>query len=174
MKHKKPLISASVAALFTAVIVILSQISVYTPLGVPVTLQFVGVAMAGFVLGAKWGVASVATYIIIGLIGLPVFSGFRGGAQVLFGATGGFILGFLGLVFFCGLSKNANQKPIRIILSSIGILLCHIFGTLQYAVVTNIGVVGAFLTVSLPFLIKDFILVIVSHWLSKKIKARYF
>lgn len=171
MKLDKPIASAAVAALFTAVITILSQIAVYTPFSVPVTLQIAGVALAGFVLGAKWGVASVATYILLGLIGVPVFSGFKGGAYTFFGATGGFIWGFLILVFLCGLSGKFRQKTLKILLGVIGVVLCHICGILQYAFITEIGIWSAFLTASVPFLIKDFILVILSFFIAQKING---
>ena len=72
------------AALFTAVIAVLSQTAIPTPFDVPLTLQTFAVALCGYTLGIKWGVASVAAYILLGAVGVPVFSGFKGGAQVLF------------------------------------------------------------------------------------------
>ena len=92
---KKRILNITFAALFTAITAALSQAAIPTPFGVPLTLQTFAVALCGYVLGIKWGLASIITYILLGVFGVPVFSGFKGGAQVLFGATGGFIFGFL-------------------------------------------------------------------------------
>ena len=73
------------AALFTAFIAVTSPLSISTPFGVPLTLQTSSVALCGYTLGCCWSAASVVTYILIGAVGLPVFSGFQGGVNVLFG-----------------------------------------------------------------------------------------
>lgn len=81
-------------SLFAALIAITSFISI--PIGtVPITLQTFGVFAALIILGGRRGSISVAVYICLGAVGLPVFSGFVGGVGRLFDATGGFILGFL-------------------------------------------------------------------------------
>ena len=172
MKHNKTIASSAVASIFTAIIAILSQIAIYTPLGVPLTLQIFGVALAGFVLGAKWGLWSVATYILTGFVGLPVFSGFKGGVHTLLGPTGGFIWGFLLLAFFCGLSNKTTLTKTKQLFSILGILICHICGIIQYSFITKNSLWHAFLTASFPFITKDIILIILSFFVSKKIKVR--
>ena len=92
---RKRTLNLIMAALFTAITAVLSQTAIPTPFDVPLTLQTFAVALCGYALGVKWGLASIATYILLGVCGVPVFSGFKSGAQVLFGATGGFIFGFL-------------------------------------------------------------------------------
>ena len=87
---RKRTLNLTLAALFTAVTAVLSQTAIPTPFDVPLTLQTFAVALCGYTLGIKWGLASILTYILLGTAGVPVFSGFRGGVQVLFGATGGF------------------------------------------------------------------------------------
>lgn len=72
-------------------------------LGVPITLQTLGVALAGLCLGAWRGAAAVALYLMVGLAGLPVFSGGRAGLAVLVGPTGGYLIGFLFSAFAVGL-----------------------------------------------------------------------
>ena len=87
----------TVSALFTATVCILSQVAFVTP-SVPLTLQTFAIALCGFILSAKWSVISVASYIAVGSLGLPVFSAFKGGIQVVLGPTGGFLFGFLAFV----------------------------------------------------------------------------
>ena len=140
-------------ALFAAIIAILSQISIPTPFGVPVSLQTFGVALCGYFLGAKKGTAALLVWIAIGAVGVPVFTGFKGGFAVLLGLTGGFIYGFIPLVLLCGL--ELKHKPLRIVLGAAGILACHLCGAGQYALLMGIDFLQSVLTVSVPFLIKD-------------------
>ena len=81
------------AALFAALIAICSWISI--PTAVPFTLQTFAVFLALGVLGGKLGTLSVAVYLLLGAVGLPVFAGFQGGLGALLGATGGYLAGFL-------------------------------------------------------------------------------
>jgi len=103
-------------ALFAAVIVALGMVpSVYAfGLAVPVTAQTLGVMLAGAVLGAKRGTASVAVVIVLVVASLPVLSGGRGGIGVLTSPTGGFLLGWLPAVFVVGLvARRALRLPPR-------------------------------------------------------------
>lgn len=158
------------AALFTAVIAVLSQTAIPTPFDVPLTLQTFAVALCGYTLGIKWGVASVAAYILLGAVGVPVFSGFKGGAQVLFGATGGFIFGFLFLTLLCGTADVIKNKYIKCLPGFLGIAVCHLLGTAQYALLYKMGFVPAFLLVSSPYLIKDVLSVAAAFFLSVYIR----
>lgn len=148
-------------ALFAAIMAVMSQLSIPTPFGVPVSLQTFAVALCGYFLGAKKGTAAVLVYIFAGAVGIPVFSGFKGGFAVLFGVTGGFIFGFIPLAILCGLEFRKASPPLRAVLSlltgAVGILVCHLFGTVQYALLMGIDLLRSALTVSVPFLIKDFV-----------------
>lgn len=134
-------------ALFAALLAVLSQLSVPLPSGVPVTLQTFAVALCGFALGAKLGTLSVAVYLLLGAVGLPVFSGFVGGIGVFLGVTGGFLWGFLVLAALCGTAKWP--------LCALGLALCHLLGIVQFALVAQVPLGAAFATASLPFLLKD-------------------
>ena len=74
---KKRTLRLITAALFTAITAVLSQTAIPTPFDVPLTLQTFAVALCGYVLGVKWGLASTAAYILLGTVGVPVFSGDR-------------------------------------------------------------------------------------------------
>ena len=170
MKPKNLKTHIPISALFTAVICIISQISFITPVGIPITMQVLAVALCGYVLGARWGTATVVTYILAGAVGLPVFSGFKGGIHNLFGPTGGFISGFIILSFLCGITLKRNNPLIKISIGLAGVVLCHLFGVVQYSIISKIGIAAAFVSASLPFLLKDVIFVIAAYYLSQKIK----
>ncbi|MDE5934006.1 MAG: biotin transporter BioY, partial [Lachnospiraceae bacterium] len=120
--------------MFAAVLAVLSQISIPMPSGVPITLQTFAVALAGVVLAWKMGTASVLVYILLGAVGVPVFAGFSGGAQVLVNYTGGFIWGFIVMTLLCGIGVQMKNKIAGILLGIAGLAVCHLFGTVQFMV----------------------------------------
>ncbi|MDY5627951.1 MAG: biotin transporter BioY, partial [Clostridia bacterium] len=71
--------------LFAAILCVCAQISIPTPFGIPFTLQTFAVALCGYILGAKKGALTVLVYILLGTVGLPVFSGFGAGFSKIFG-----------------------------------------------------------------------------------------
>ena len=81
-------------AVMTAVIAVVSQLSIPMPAGVPMTLQTFIIPLAALVLGTKKGTLAALLYVLIGIVGVPVFSGLSGGPGVAFGITGGFIISF--------------------------------------------------------------------------------
>ena len=158
--------------MFAALLSILSQISVPFPSGVPVTLQTFAVALTGFVLSWKLGAASTLVYILMGAVGVPVFSGFLGGVQVLVNYTGGFIWGFIGMAVLCGLAAEKSNKVLVALLSLAGLSACHIFGVVQFMLVMKMGFVESFLLASAPYIIKDIISVILAYVLGSQIRKR--
>ena len=101
-------------ALFAAIIAVCSQIQI--PLTVPFTMQTFAVFSALAILGGKNGTISILIYIALGAIGIPVFAGFSGGIGVLFGTTGGYILGFLfsGLLYWLITHFLGTKLPVMI------------------------------------------------------------
>ncbi len=157
---RKKLINMILTGVFAALIVVFTMISIPMPTGVPVTLQTFGIALAGFILGAKYGSLSLIVYTAIGAIGLPVFSGFQGGFGVLAGVTGGFIWGFILMALICGLGKKFNNKIASIAFGLLGLVVCHIFGIVQFSLVTGTDLFATALLVSVPYLVKDIISVV--------------
>lgn len=151
---------------FAAVIAVIAQVTIPLPSGIPITLQTFAVALTGFCLGRWKGIMATVVYILIGLIGIPVFSGFGGGPAVLFGLTGGFIWGFLPLVFACGCWEVFKKKWISIIIGILGLCVCHILGVLQLSVVGEQPLWSAFFFSSLPFIVKDVISLISAYGLA--------
>lgn len=154
-------------ALFAALIAVFSQLVIPMPSGVPLTLQTFIIALCGFFLGKFKSAAAVAVYIAIGAVGVPVFSSLKGGLGVLFGVTGGFIFGFIPMVFLCGLK---HKKLVNALMwGFLGVLACHFFGVLWLAAYTT-DIRTAFLSASLPYLPKDFVSTALAYIVSQKLR----
>ena len=127
------------------------------------------VALIGYFLGMKMGVCTIVAYILLGLVGAPVFAGFQGGFQVLISYTGGFIFGYIPFAFLCGVGGKRWQK---IVFGICGLLVCHLAGVIQYMLLSELSPWGAMLVVSLPFLLKDVFLVVGACFVSDVLKKR--
>ena len=160
--------------LSAALITVCSWISI--PLSVPITLQTLGICLVAGLFGAKKGSAAVLIYILLGAIGVPVFSGFKGGIGVLFGSTGGYIIGFIFTALIVGMVANKSDKLLMIIISMLGgVLVCYIFGTAFFAFVyakentpASLGTVLGWCV--FPFIIPDIIKIVLAAMLTKKLK----
>lgn len=142
---------------------------------IPFTMQTFAVALISAVFGAKRAAFGIFTYIMLGLLGLPVFSGFRGGAAVIFGASGGYTVGFVFFSLITGfLCKLDGNGLVSIFLSMLaGLAVCYIFGTLWYALLYADGVsdFGAVCTVCvLPFVIPDTVKLCLAAIFARKLR----
>lgn len=154
-------------ALCTAVIAVCTQLTIPMPSGVPITLQTFAVALCGFLLTPKFAELSVFVYLMLGAVGIPVFSALRGGFQMLLGPTGGFLYGFLPMALLCSLSK---KKVPALAFGIAGLCACHFAGVLQYALLTHTSFLIAALKVSVPFLPKDIVSVIIAMLLAERLR----
>ena len=168
MSHLRKIIFSS---LFAVLIVVGAYTSIpfpFTP--VPFTLQLLFVLLSGIILGPYYGFMSSLLYLILGIIGLPVFSGGHMGLAAIVGPTGGYLVGFLVAPIIIGYFSKKSKKliPLGIVL---GIFVIHFFGVLWLAKVNMIPISKAFLIGSLPFipfdLVKGFIAYILSLYLLK-------
>ncbi len=158
--------------MFAAILAVLSQISLPMPSGVPVTLQTFAVALTGVVLAWKLGTVSTLIYILLGAVGVPVFSGFSGGVQVLVNYTGGFIWGFIVMALLCGIGIQRKNKVLGMALGLAGLAVCHLFGVIQFMVVLKMGFAESFLLASMPYIIKDVISVVLAYIVGSQIRTR--
>lgn len=147
-------------------------ISVCAWLAVPfgeiaVTMQTFGVFLTLFLMGGGKGTVACAVYLLLGAVGLPVFSGFQGGFGVLLGPTGGYLWGFLALC----LCYWALRKPMGDLASMIlGLLCCYVCGTLWFYVVYRVRFWAVLLKCVVPYLVPDAIKLLFARYLSKRIK----
>ena len=96
--NRQKITTIVLCALFAAITAVLSQIAIPMPSGVPVTLQTFAIALCGFYLCTARATVSTVVYVLLGAVGVPVFSGFKGGIASIVGPTGGFIIGFIAMV----------------------------------------------------------------------------
>lgn len=162
-------------SLFTAVIAACSLITL--PFPVPFTLQTLGIFSALLILGGKNGTVAISIYIAVGLVGIPVFSGFSAGIGHLMGATGGYVTGFLltALSYWLITAIFGNKTIVKICSLSVGLVLCYMAGTLWYVSVylrdVSISSVTSALTVCvIPFIIPDIIKLTVAIIIDRKLK----
>lgn len=157
--------------LFGGLMGLISQLSLPLPGGVPVTLQVFAAALAGYLLGPLPGTAAVAVWLTLGALGLPLFSGFQGGTARLLGPTGGFLLGFLILAFFCGTVRNRSRFS-RWGMGLLGLLLCHGWGVLWFCILGRVDLLPGLLTASLPYFPKDCLLLLGADFCARRLLRR--
>ena len=176
-KAKSRILETTYIALFAALIAVCAFITIPMPLPfISFTLQTFGVFAALGILGGKDGTTAVAVYILLGAIGVPVFSGFRGGFGVLIGPTGGYIAGFLGaaLVYWL-MTARKNTTARKIAGMAVGMFVCYLFGTLWYVFATGVGLAGFIAATAkcvLPFIVPDAMKCVLAFWLAKKIRIK--
>lgn len=162
------------SGMFAALLTGISQISIPMPSGVPITIQVFGVALIGSVLGWKLGTLSIITYILLGAVGLPVFSNLRGGLGLLAGFTGGYIWSWPFFSILCGISPHTKNQTLnrilRLILALIGLFIVEITGGLQWSFLSGIPFKPIFWYSIAAFVPKDIVLTIAALFVSKRIR----
>ena len=122
-------------------------------------------------MGKKYGTISVVVYILLGIIGAPVFAGFRGGLGVLAGPTGGYILGYIIIAFVTGAVCEWTKKLKYIVpFMMLAVVLCYLVGTLWFCITMGNGFISALSMCVIPFIPWDIIKVILASTIIKKYK----
>lgn len=163
----------AVTALFAAILCILGPLSL--PIGpVPISLATLIVYLAAYILGAKLGTISCAIYLLLGLVGLPVFSGYAGGIGKLAGPTGGYLVGYLPLAFIAGLlvSKGKGKMIPATIGMILGTAVLYLLGTIWFVIQMDYSVGQALAVCVIPFLFGDAIKIVVAVLLGGTVRKR--
>ena len=160
-------------AIMAAVTVVMAQIAIPMPLGVPMTMQTFAVTMAGVILGSKKGGMSILVYVLLGAIGVPVFAGFSGGIQNLIGPTGGFIISFPIMAYVIGLGVEMRKKKGMFTLMLIlGTVLNYVVGVIMFCVVMESSVMTALSACVIPFIPTAIIKAVLASVLGLQIRKR--
>lgn len=151
---------------------------------IPFNLGLFGVFLVTLILGGKRGTIAVAIYILLGIAGIPVFAGFRGGIGVLLGNTGGYIIGYLFISLIMWGTEHfflpKDMVPRRIFIPRIasmllGLCSCYTCGTFWFLQVysrntEHIGFMGVLALCVFPYVFTDLLKIGLALWVSRKLK----
>jgi len=173
-------------AVMAALICVAAPFSVPMPGLVPISLATFAVYLAGGILGWKKGTIAVIVYVLLGAVGLPVFSGGEGGLAKLFGVTGGYIIGYIPCVLMTGLfidlfykKKASGEKnplkngtwaiPAGMV---IGTAVLYAFGTAWFVIARGVTLEVALASCVVPFLIGDAIKIVCATVITAALRNR--
>ena len=169
-------------ALFSGILCVLAPFALPVPVSpVPLSLATFAVYLAAVLLGAKQGAVCVLVYLLLGAVGLPVFSGFSGGIGVLLGPTGGYLIGYLPCAVLVGWLTEAKcfekaffgrkfvKNSVALIL---GTLVCYAFGTVWFLLVMgkSYTFIQALLVCVVPYLILDLVKILAAAAVAEPVK----
>lgn len=149
------MVFASLMAALTAV-----GAYIHVPIGpVPIVLSTLFVLLSGLLLGSRWGLISMGLYLLVGAIGMPVFSGGKGGFAHLLGPTGGYLFGFVLSAWVTGFisERSRGLLILEIFAVFIGSLAIYCFGILWLKIITQLSWFKTLTVGMVPFLIGDII-----------------
>lgn len=163
----------TMTAMFVALTIVLSQIAIPLPFtDVPLSLATLAVFLSGAILGPVRGTIAQAVYVVMGLVGLPVFANFSGGFARVLGPTGGYIWGYIVAAFLIGLivSKGGHRFWIYPVAMAVGMAGCYALGTAWYMIYAGVNLWAALLLCVAPFLAGDAIKIVLASVLAYRLK----
>lgn len=177
----KPLLDTTSRArslAFIALAVALIAVSAWVtiPIGpIPLTLQMFAITLAILVLAPKQAIAAIACYLLLGAIGVPVFSGMRGGIGVLAGPTGGFLIGYLfgvalaSVVLALFRRRGFDNLAVSILAGVIFTLVAYLCGWAQYMIVAHVGAAASFAVTVAPFIVVDLVKIVAAAFVARAV-----
>ena len=164
-------------ALCVALMAVCAWLTVPSP--IPFTLQSFAVFFALGLLGGRQGTLCILAYILLGAVGAPVFSGFRGGIGMLMGSTGGYLIGFIAAGAVYGLTVRLMGEGIKAMATgmALGMAVTYVFGTVWFCLAYARGgqavTLGAVLSWCVwPFVLPDAVKIYLALLLSRRLKRR--
>jgi biotin transport system substrate-specific component len=142
---------------------------------VPITLQTLFMGLAAILLGSRLGALSQVVYLILGIIGMPVFAGGKAGLGVLLGPTGGYLTGFVIAAFVIGWMaklKESGGFSWTCLCLLVGTFFVYLPGVLQLALVARLTMTKALAVGVLPFLVGDLFKILLTALLALKLRER--
>ena len=158
-----------ITAFCAALIAVLAQVVIPIPL-IPITGQTLAIGLVVTILGLKYGTLSVLLYIALGSIGLPVFQMFTGGIGILFGPTGGYILGFIFTALIMGF--YLQWFGVTFTHNILGMIVTLLFGAVWLKFVNDLSWQAAFIGGVVPFIIVGILKALIAAWLGVIVRQR--
>lgn len=162
----------AMTAVMTAVLCVLAPIAL--PIGpVPISLTNLILYLSIYILGWRRTAVSYVVYLLIGAVGVPVFSGWAGGLGKIMGPTGGYLVGFLPMVIIAGaIMAVFAHKGVHFAAMALGTAVCYVLGTAWFCVVMDTSVGAALATCVFPFLPGDTLKILAAMAIGPAIRAR--
>ena len=160
----------TVCAIMAALMCVLGPISI--PIGpIPVSLTIFVIYLSVMLIGMKFTLVSYGIYILLGIFGLPVFSGYAGGVAKIAGPTGGYLLGFIFMIIIGGLVREKKKdKPVIIGIGMvIGLIVDYVFGTAWFVIEMQAGIGYALSVCVWPFIPFDIIKIVLAIVIGKAV-----
>lgn len=153
------------AALFAAILALCAWLCIPVS-GIGVTMQTFGVFLTLGLLGGKWGSVAIGCYLLLGAVGVPVFSGFRGGPGMLLGVTGGYLWGFAlsGLVYWM-----LERWSIPMAMAG-AMVACYLCGSVWFSLYAGGGLGYILLQCVIPYLIPDAVKIYLAYKLTLRLR----
>lgn len=160
----------ALCAVMAAVMCVIAPVSI--PIGpISITGGTFAIYLTACLLGGRWGTLSTLVYLLVGFVGLPVFSNYMGGAERLAGPTGGYLVGYLPMMFLAGTAaelawrrfadREKKDAAVMLALQALGMILAtavlYAFGTAWYCVQAGVGLEKALAACVIPFIPCDLI-----------------
>ena len=161
-------------ALMTAILCIMGPLSMPIPVSpVPISLTNLALYFICCLLGMKLGTASYLLYLLLGFAGLPVFSGFTGGAAKLLGPTGGYLFGFIFMTLICGwFFEHTDKRILQFTGMLAGTAVCYLFGTAWLSRQANLSFGAALAAGVIPFIPGDIAKMLIAALIAPEIQKR--
>lgn len=173
MEKKSNVYQMAIIGVMAAVICILGPLSI--PIGVvPISLTNLAIYFVLYTLGMKKGTISYVIYILIGFIGLPVFSGFTSGPSKLLGPTGGYIIGFIFMSLIVGffIDNFFDKWYLCFVGMVLGTVVCYMFGTIWLSYQANLSASSALAAGVIPFIPGDLVKILIATFIGSQIRKR--
>lgn len=172
VKARNKVYPLAMTAVMTAVTCVLAPMAI--PIGpVPISFTNLAIYISLYILGWKRGTLSYLVYVLIGAVGVPVFSGFSGGLGKLFGPTGGYIIGFIPMAILAGLVIDKyRNRGVQMAAMIVGTAVCYAFGTAWFCVVMDSTVSAALAMCVFPFIPGDLAKMVIAMLVGPMIRSR--
>ena len=169
----KPLVFAALFAALTAAVAPLKIPLGFTP--VPITLQTLVVLMSGAMLGPYYGALAMILYVVVGILGLPVFAGGGSGIGAVLGPTGGYLISYFIAAYAIGKIVQMKKKPAffdYVVAMVAGTIIIYVLGAGWGMVVTGLGIAAILAGWVFPFIIGDTIKLLAAAYIAKKVDLK--
>lgn len=174
MKNQK-IINTTIIALFTAITCILGPLSIIIPVSpVPISFTNLAIYFTVIILGWKKGTLSYLVYLLIGFVGIPVFSGFTAGPAKLLGPTGGYLIGFIFLALIAGyfVDRFPNKIYMYVIGMVLGTIITYALGTGWLAFQAHMTFQAALFAGVIPYILGDAIKIAIAAMIGPVVKKQ--